>query len=184
MNELMKLGPVDAGALSSFLTQIKYGDAAARTQAVKHATYLGTGAIPSLGSIYASGDPGAARAACEALKRICYNAGRPGATVEANTAATHLVTLTSKEYPRHVRADAMLLLGLVGTATTAALLSTFLTDMDVREDARMAIERIPGSEVDDVLRKAARVVPADYRSAIDQSLRHRRMRPSELGTRR
>src|SRR5438270_9214829 len=79
--------------VASLLTNIRFGDAAARTTAVRQASLVGTAAILPLGMVYAGEDQAASRAACEALKRIVYNAGRPGANTEAKAASAALLTL-------------------------------------------------------------------------------------------
>jgi hypothetical protein len=104
----------DAETFGSFVTDIKHGDTAARTAAVMQAALVGTGAILSLGAVYAGDDPAASKAAGEALKKIVYNAGRPGASAEAKAASDSLLKLTETGQPRKVRADAIMLLRVVG----------------------------------------------------------------------
>jgi hypothetical protein len=169
--------------LRDMLSNLQHGDTAARYTAVKQATLVGTEAIPPLARVYAGSDPAAAKAASEALRRIAYHAGRPGAPAEAKAAAIQLQKLTGQEYPREVRAEAIRYLGYVGDKEAIPALIELLGDRDVREDARMALECIPGREADAALRTAARSMP-DYRVALEQSLKHRSTKLKDVGTRK
>jgi hypothetical protein len=104
----------DAETFGSFVTDIKHGDTAARTAAVTQAALAGTSAILPLGDVYAGNDPAASKAAGEALKKIVYNAARPGAAAEAKSASDSLLKLAGAGHPRKVRVDAIMLLGVVG----------------------------------------------------------------------
>lgn len=174
----------DPATVGSFLTQIKYGDTASRLVAVKYAALVGTDLILPLGKVYSGSDQPAGRAAYEAIKRITYNAGRPGATAEAKAASESLLKLTSPEYPRQVRADAIELLGIVAGEAESKPLADLMSDKDVGEDARLALERIPGKAAEDALKAAARGSNAEKRAAIDLSLRHRKLKRTDLGVRK
>jgi hypothetical protein len=171
-------------ALASLLGNIRFGDNATRQAAVKQASLVGTMTIEPLGQVYGADDPGASKAALEAIQRVVNNAARPGAAAERQAAADSLLRLTSASQPRIVRSDALRLLGYVGGAAEVTAIADLLHVPDLREDARFALERIPDSSAEAALRKAARTVPADYRAAIDQSLRSRKTKPQEIGLRR
>lgn len=182
--KMSALVPADPATVGSFLTQIKYGDTASRLAAVKYAALVGTDLILPLGKVYAGSDQPAGRAAYEAIKRVTYNAGRPGAPAEAKSASENLLKLTSTEYPRQVRADAIELLGIVAGEADTKQLADLMADKDVGEDARLALERIPGKAAEDALKVAARGANSERRAAIDLSLRHRKMKRADLGVRK
>ncbi len=171
----------DQPTIASLITQIKHGDTIARTSAVLQAQLIGTDAIGPLGAVYAGKDAAASRAACEAIKHIVYNAGRPSAPTEAKAASVALLKLTAPNYPRFVRADAIEGLGVVGGIAEATELAKLLSDKDVSEDARLAIERIPGPEVDALLKLTARTSSKEGRAAIDLSLKHRHKDMKKIG---
>jgi hypothetical protein len=170
-------------AVADLLAGIRHGDNSARQSAAAHAALVGTSAIGPLSLVWGGTDPGASKAAFEAIQRIAHNAARPGATEERQSAARYLVAVVASEQPRQVRADSLRLLGIVGGAAEVSAISSLLHDSDLREDARVALERIPDSSAETALRNAARTVPADYRSAIAQSLRSRKVKPREVGLR-
>ncbi len=182
-NPAIQVIPQDA-AVSGLLSNIEHGDAAARSTAIRQAALAGTGAIGPLGRVYGGSDPGAAKAAGEAINRIVHNAARPEAVKERGAAAQQLVRLIGGEQPRQVRADALKLLGFVGGPGEVNAIAELLNVPAIREDARMALERIPDPSAETALKNSARTVPSDYRAAIDQSLRHRKMKPREVGLRR
>ena len=171
----------DSPAAQSFITQIKHGDTAARTTAVMQAPLIGTEVISSLGAVYGGSDPGASKAACEALKKIALNAGRPGAKAEAKSASASLLKLASAGNPRFVRADAIQSLGYIGGPEEAAALASMFGDKEVRADCVMAVGRIPGPEIDVLLKASARKADKEVQSMIDLALRHRKTTLKEVG---
>ena len=58
-------------------------------------------------------------------------------------------------------------------SSVPALLDSLLSDADLREEARMALERIPGEESLSVLKSALDSVPEDFKPNLAQSLRAR-----------
>jgi HEAT repeat protein len=165
-------------AVQALLTEVSLGDTAVRADAVRQAALAGTDAIVQLGEVMSGGDPAAAKAASEALRSIVHNAGRPGAEKEASAASAQLQKLLMPKYPRAVRAAAVRYLGYIGRAEAVQPLANLLIDVDLREDARMALERIPGTAAEKALRDALRIVPKDWQAAVLQSLdaRHTSMR--------
>jgi HEAT repeat protein len=174
--------PAASPAANDLLANIQHGDTAARYAAVKQATLVGTDAIVPLADAHGGSDPAAAKAAGEAIRRIVHHAGRPGATAETKSACAQLQRLAGKEYPREVRTNAIGFLGSIGDKDAVPALVALLPDKEVSEDARMALERIPGREADTALRTASRSMP-ESREALEQSLRHRNIRLKDIGTR-
>jgi hypothetical protein len=170
-------------AVTGLLANILHGDNAARQAAARQAQLVGTVAIASLAKAHGGDDPGAAKAALEAMQRIVHNAARPGAPDERNAAADRLVEIVAGNHSQTVRGDAIRLLGYVGGAQEVTALADLLHVPSLREDARFALERIPDSAAEKALKKAQRTVPADYRDAISQSLRNRNLKPREAGIR-
>lgn len=171
----MSLQNVDTDA---WIARVKTGDEAAREAALGDAPKLPPSAIVPLAELMAGEDLGAGRAAQEGLRRIAY-ASMSNGTHEA--VAAELVKLIGPGHPRAVRSDALMMLGFCGSAAAVAPIAALLEDADIREDARMALERIPHPAAARALRAALRRVPADYRPAIQQSLRHKSLRLTAVG---
>jgi len=162
--------------VATLLANVQHGDARARTDAIAAAPLVGVGAIPGLAEVYESEDPAATRAASECLRRIVHNAARPGAAVERADAAAALAALITQDHIRQLRVDAIHWLGLVGGPSEVAALAAQLADLTLRENVRLAIERLPCAEADRALRTAYASAGDDYRDSIELSLRARARR--------
>lgn len=165
-----------AANVSQLINTIKTGDADARYAAWRAAGPAGAAAVAPLADLMASTDKGASRAATEALGRIAHYAARPGATPsETQAVAIELLRVATAPRPRMVRAEALHLLGFVGNGNTVPPLARLLDDKEVREDARLALERIPGPQSLRALEDALRRAPADFKPNLRQSLHNRRL---------
>jgi hypothetical protein len=162
--------------VATLVANVSHGDLLARQEAIASAHLVGTRAIPGLAEAYRTGDPAAIRAASECLRRIVHHAARPDSFTERSTAAASLAELIKPSEPRQLRVDALYLLGLIGGGSEVAPIAALLPDLVIREYARLALERIPGSEADAALHKAWQVAGQDYRDNLEQSLRARASR--------
>ena len=63
------------------------------------------------------------------------------------------------------------MLSEIGTDDAIAPMAALLTDKEVREDARCALMRIPGSKTTKALKSAFASAPEDFKSALAESLR-------------
>jgi HEAT repeat protein len=161
--------------LQAFLARIEDKDAGARMTAARGAGPLGAAAVVPLGDRMASSDPGVAKAAGEGLKVIVHHAARPGAGSEAKAVSTELARLLEPGRPRSVRGEAAYLLGFVGGDEAVPALARLLGDPELREDARLALERIPGRAATRALERALKTAAPEFRPNLEQSLRHRRL---------
>jgi HEAT repeat protein len=173
---------VSDAQLNDFLSRIKSPDADIRYQAWRSAGPMGAKAVVPLGELLASDNPSIAKAAGEALKVIVHHAGRPNASAERKAVSLALTKLLAKTYPVKVRREAANLLGFIGGSESLPALAKCLQDPDVREDARLAIERIPGSASLKVLKDALKTTPREFHPNLQQSIRHRTTPPSAIGT--
>jgi len=162
--------------VQTLLADIRNGDPSIRARAVDQAPLVGVRAIGALAEVYSGGDPAAAKAAHEALRRIAHHAARPGAPAERRAATKELAALVGSRRPNALRVDAIYLLGFVGGTDAVAALAAQLSDPTLRDHARLALERIPDRAVDSALAKALQTAHPDFRPAIEQSLAVRRSR--------
>ncbi|MGQ9524095.1 MAG: HEAT repeat domain-containing protein [Armatimonadota bacterium] len=173
--------PTDA-QVREFLAKIQDKDPSVRCAAWQNAGPMGARVVVPLGELTASPDPGIAKAAREALKVVAHYAARPGAEAERKAVSQALCRLLDKQYPVRTRAEAAYLLGLVGKAEAIAPLAACLSDPDVREDARMALERIPGKASEKALTQAMAKADPQFKKALQQSIRHRATSMKSVGT--
>ena len=163
------------------LDQLQSPDANVRLNAWKSAGPAGANAVIGLGDLMASPDKSIAKCATGALQNVAHYAARPGAAKEAQAVTTALLKLADSTRPRKVRAEALTLVGVVGDAHAVPTLTKLLADKDVREDARMALERIPGSASLSALKKAMAAAPDDYKPSLQQSIQARTVPPQNIG---
>ena len=169
----MKEKTISAAELAA---AIKGADEDARWDAVAKAPGADVDAIAPLAAIMAGADPAAAKAASEALRKVAHARGQ--------AAPAELLKLTGPDYPRQVRADALRYLGETGGRGQVRELEALLSDSDVSEEARMALEQIPDSEAEKALERASESGPPACRAACRQSLRKRRRAMRDAGIRR
>jgi hypothetical protein len=81
-----------------------------------------------------------------------------------------------------VRAEAAHLLGFVGGDEAVPPLAHLLNELEMQEEARLALERIPGSASTHSLQHALQTAPAEFRPNLEQSLGHKRVSMKTIGT--
>jgi HEAT repeat protein len=167
--------------LNGFLDQIKSSDADVRYKAWRTAGPMGATAVAPLGDLAALPDKGVAKAAKAALQEIAHYAARPGAGAEARVISVELVRVAASIRPRLVRADALYLLSFTADSRAVPDIARLLKDADVREAARMTLERIPGSASLHALRQEAKDAHTDFRSNLEQSLYNRNLTRQTVG---
>lgn len=168
--------------IDSIITAMTQGDDASKLQANIDAAELPADAVEQLAMIYNGEDRVRSKTAGEMLKMMTHHAARPGAKSEARKITGQLAKLTGNQSPKSMRILALDMLGYVGGPEAIPVLSRQLSDPDVQDQARMALERIPSSAALTALRKAKSAVPADYRESIDLSLKHREQTFKSIGT--
>ena len=84
------------------------------------------------------------RSAKRALYKIVRHAGRPGAKKEAKAVERELIPLLKSDAVT-VRREVLWMLSEIGEDDAIAPMAALLTDKEVREDARCALMRLPGS---------------------------------------
>jgi len=153
-----------------FIAKIRDENADVRYAAWRSAGKVGAPAVVPLGRLVAGEDKGVAKAASEALNTIAHYASRPGADGERKAVSKELMKLLGRKRPQAVRVKALELLGLTGDDECVLRIARLLGDEKLREDARRALERIPGKASVKVLIEVLGKVPEDFRPAIIHSL--------------
>lgn len=166
-----------------FLAAIKGADAEARYRAWIAAGPQGASAIVGLAEAMASGDRWVARAARFALERIAHHAARPGARREAQAVAAELLKVAVSGAPDGVRSHAVHLLGFVSEGRNAGDLGKLLDEAGVRDEARMALERLPGRDAHRTLERAAERESSEFKAALQQSVENRNLGMKTVGIR-
>ena len=121
----------------------------------------------------ASGQLEESRTAGRELWKTVHDAGRPGAETERLAVVTALLAAVQKDLPTGTGREILWMLSTIGGDDAVATIKPLLTDKELREDARMVLERIPGGVSLAALRSALETVPDDFQLNIVQSLRAR-----------
>ena len=141
------LGSANARALDAagLVAGITNASADARAEAWKDAGPVGGAGIAALGKYLADPNPGITKAARAALTTIVAYAGRPGAApTEAPAVAGELAKLLDKAVPEAARREVLNELSLIGRDAEVPAIAALLSDPVLADDARVALERIPG----------------------------------------
>lgn len=157
---------------TELIERIKGADDKARGEAWQSAGPLGAPAVQPLSQVAASGEMEVARSAKRAIWKIVRHAGRPGADKERKAVAAELLPLIGAGDP-NVRREYVWMLSEIGDEKAVEPLAALLNVLDLREDARAALQRIPGRQSLSALKAALKTAPESYRPAIAVSLRAR-----------
>ena len=161
-----------AQSASDLVARLRSKDEEVRGDAWQQAGPAGADAIPLVATLWTDPDFEVARSAKRAVWNIVRHAGRPGAAKEAKAVEAALVPLTGHVSPA-VRREVIWMLSEIGGNDAVEALEILLNDRDVRDDARCALERIPGGRSVRVLQRALKTAPEEFRYALAESLRKR-----------
>jgi len=159
--------------LDTLIDNIQSKDDATRAAARDGAGPLGAEAMLPLATIAASGELEIARAANRAIQNIVYYAGRPGAEDEAQAVATELLKLLGDSHPLQLRRDVLWMTWQIAGEEAVEPVAGLLADSELREDARMALERLPGEKATAALTAALATAAEADKPALAHSLRVR-----------
>ncbi len=153
----------------------KVSVAAAATAAIaSNATVAGEQAkVAGLAEQLADSDIEVARAAKRELWRVVRHVGRPGAQTDKRAVVTELEILLKEGRPAAVYREVLWMLSEIGTSDSVKAIAALLSNKTAREDARMALERIPGEESLAALKSALDATPDNFKVNLAQSLRAR-----------
>ncbi len=158
--------------MNALLEHIRSKDDKVRSQAWQGAAGVGAPAIAPLAALLVDAEVEVGRAARHAIERIVHHAGRPGAADEAHAVERELIALLKQESPA-VRRLGLWMLSEIGGDNCVQTVAGLLADPQVRDDARCALQRIPGQKSIEALSDAMARVSEDFRFAIAESLRKR-----------
>ena len=172
----MMSGVADAArrkAVSKLMAGIRDDDAKVRTKAWQNAGEVGAIAVKPLAKIMSSGELEVARAAKRGLWKIVRHAGRPGSGGMKTVVINRLVELLDDEQPVPVRREVLWMLSEIGNRQSIKPIAALLSDRELREDARMVLQRIPNKTALAALRAGLKAAPDNFKLNIAQSLRQR-----------
>jgi hypothetical protein len=167
--------PDNALTLDELIARIKNKDDKVRAEAWLRAGKVGAAAVKPLAAVMTAGDVDleVSRAAKRALWQIVRYVGRPGGEAECKTVLPELLALLADAWPDALRREILWMLSEIGGDASAAAVAPLLTNAELQDDARCALQRIPGEASLTALKNALSKVADDFKPAVAQSLRVR-----------
>jgi HEAT repeat protein len=159
--------------VNKLMAGIRDDDANVRTKAWQSAGEVGAAAVEPLAEVMMDKDLEVARAAKRGLWKIVRHVGRPGAGKEKRAVTDKLIELLSDEQPVPVRREVLWMLSEIGNRNSVKPIAALLSNRDLRDDARMVLQRIPNKAALNALRAGLKAAPDDFKLNIAQSLRQR-----------
>jgi HEAT repeat protein len=132
-------------------------------------------AIPELARLLAAEQPGARRAADEALKKLVHSAGKEPGGERRAAVSRGLAGLAGGDQPEGVRVIALRHLSLVGGDECVPVAAKLLRDPKLQEEAIFCLERIPGKASSAAIMRAYDGAKDDFKPRILAALGHRRV---------
>ncbi len=173
-------GAAKEKAVDELIVKLKSKDDKARAEALLRAGEIGAPAVKSLAKLIVDKDIEVSRAGKRALWKIVRHAGRPRARDERNAVVTELTSLLGDDQPKSVQREVLWMLSEICGRTSIKPIAALLSDKELREDARMVLERIPGKQSVAALKDGLEAAPKDFKLNIAQSLRQRGVEVSGL----
>ena len=171
---LENLGKATIEQANHLVQQIQSKDKAVRSFAWKSAGPIGAPAIAQLADLVTAQDIEVAWAAKRALREICHYVGRPSGVAHAkDDVIAELIPLLAAGKPTALRREVLWLLAEIGGDESVEPVAAVLKDAELREDARLVLDHIPGEASLAALKAALAAAPEDFKINIAQSLRHR-----------
>lgn len=162
-----------AQGVDELIAGIKSDSAEKRTETWQSAGEVGAPAVKTLAKVMTDDNLEVARAAKRALWKIVRHTGRPGANKERRAVEKELTGLLGKDQPVAIRREVLWMLSEIGARISIKPIAGLMRNKNLREDARMALERIPGKRAMTTLKAAFEKAPEDFKPNIAQSLRKR-----------
>lgn len=155
------------------IRDIKSEDDDVRAAACQRAGNLGASVVKPLAELTETKEPEVARAATRALWHIVRHCGRPGADDERRAVNKALIEILSEERHTQFTRDVLWMLSEIGDERCVKPIAALSSNEELREDACMALERIPGDASVDALREALNATPDAFKPCVAESLRRR-----------
>jgi len=171
-------GAAKKKAVDELIANIKDKSDKVRAEGLLSASDVGAPAVKPLAKVMGDEDVEVMRAAKRALWKIVRHAGRPKVRDERRAVAAELIGLLGDGQPTLVRREVLWMLSEISQRNSVKVIAALLSDKELREDARMVLQRIPGRQSLAALKDGLKSAPEDFKLNIAQSLRKRGVKVS------
>jgi hypothetical protein len=167
--------PAEEFTVDNLIAKIKDKSDKVRAEGWLSAAKVGADAIKPLAAVTTSGDSDleVARAAKKALWQIVHDFGRIEAEDQRKAILDNLHALLTDDWPDAFRRDVLWMLSEIGDDSSVEFIAPVLKSRELLDDARCALQRIPGQASLDALKAALDSVPKGYKNNIAHALRVR-----------
>jgi hypothetical protein len=167
--------PSEEFTVDNLIAKIKDKSDKVRAEGWMNAGKVGAAAIKPLASVTTSGDSDleVARAAKKALWQIVHNFGRVDAEDQRKAILDKLQSLLTDDWPDAFRREVLWMLSEIGNDSSVEPIAAVLKSRELLDDARCALQRIPGETSLTALKDALESVPKAYKNNIVHALRVR-----------
>lgn len=162
-----------ATELDKLVAAIRDGDDDTRGDAWQGAWKYGAPAVPRLADLMAHENFEVVRAAKRGLWEITRHSGRPGAENERQGTVKALIPLLKTGPTTKTKREVLWMLSEIAGDEAVEPITEQLKNEEIRDDARSALERLPGNKSLAALKAALKSVPDDFKPNIAQALRAR-----------
>jgi hypothetical protein len=177
--DLAEAGPTQAEC-DAWLARLQSEDDKTRAEAWYGAGPMGAAVVPQAAALVSNPNREISLAASRALQRIALYSGKPGADADRVAVVGAFVKLLDGKQTVRVRLVAVSALSEIAGDEAVDAIAALLVEPDLREPARMALERVPGEKSLAALRNALAQAPADFKPNLAQSIRRRGIEVPEL----
>ena len=161
-------------SVESLLAKIKSDNPDVRTEGWLSAGEVGAPALKPLADLAAQGELEVGRAAQRAMWKIVRHVGNPTApNDQKRTVIEELLGLLADGRPDAIRREVLWMLSEIAGDESVDRIAAMLKNKELREDARMVLDRIPGEKSVGALKTALGETTDDFKHNLAQSLRHR-----------
>jgi len=131
------------------------------------------GSVKTLAEMMRSDDAEVQRTGRRQLWEMVRHIGRPGNSAQQQAVVTALLQLIAGDQPVAVKREAVWAVSELGDSGCVDPLAGLLANADLRQDACMALERLPGDKAVSALKAALGAAPQDFKIVVAHSLRAR-----------
>lgn len=171
-------------ALADLLAGIRSDDPERRTAAWQRAGQIGAVALKPLSEVCTDGQLEVRRAAQRAMWDIVRHAGHPENQKDRVAAVKELIELLNGTSSVAVRREVLWMLSEIAGEEAVSPVASLLSHADLREDARIVLDRIPGRRSLQALRRALEEAPDEFKPNLAHSLQRRGLQVPGIASRK
>ena len=166
----------ESEVVDKLIAKIKDKSDEVRAEAWLNAGEVGAPAVRPLAAVMIDKELEVARAAKRGLWKIVRYVGRRGKGDEKRAVVAELNGLLNDDQPTPIRREVLWMLSEIARTKSIKPIAALLSNKELREDARMVLQRIPSRRSLAALRAGLKAAPKDFKINIAQSLRQRGVR--------